>query len=44
MRDAAAELEGDLEEQESITGPDASAVMSGESARSLGVVTQGSEA
>ena len=43
VREAAAELEGDLEEQESITGPDASAVMGGESARIPNVATQGSD-
>ena len=39
VREAAAELAGDLEEPESITGPDASAVMSGESSRSPNVAT-----
>lgn len=39
VREAAAELAGDLEEPESITGSDASAVMSGESSRSPNIAT-----
>ena len=44
VREAAAELAGDLDDPESITGPNASAVMSDRSAQSASVVTKGSEA
>ena len=44
VREAPEALAGDLEEPESITGPGASAVMSGESARSPNVAPQGSDA
>ena len=44
VREAAAEFAGDLDEPESITGPNASAVMSDGSAQSANVVTKGSEA